>query len=270
MTRSSVRPEPVPRTAFGRTCLLAASLLACGPSSGSSASSDGGGSGETDAGTSAGSSGTAGTAGAGECPVPFGDDPSPDAASEIVVRNDTDTVQYLLPIFLGCDSELVSLAVDGFGPDRPFSNRPPAACRNDAGEVVPEAFCSVGCSDGTYPGAALAPGAELSIPWDGTVWVWTDLVGPECTYETLCGPLGAGEPGGVWCQIRRAVVPGTPITVRAEVTTACPTAETVPEACACASGTCPIWVYDLDAPSAEQTISVDGVAGTDVEILIEP
>lgn len=260
-----LRP-PLTRTIWRRVSFSTAAFLLAAAACTGSAGGDGGSAGDDAGSTGASATAAASTSDGEICSVPEDEPLDPMATTTIVVRNDTATVQYLLPIFLTCDSEILSLEVEDLSPQPRFTDRPALACRDEDGTVRADAFCSYGCSDAAYPGTALAPGASLTIDWDGRAFSWVHLLGfPGCTPETVCG----SPDGSLSCLYGASLSAGTPFTVAAHVTGTCPTPET-PEACTCDAGTCPISVYDLTAPDPERILSVDGIVGQSAEIVITP
>jgi len=237
----------------GLAFVLPVGLLGCDASEGAGGGSDG------MKGTTGGSSGGTGTT-MEPCELPQ-DEAAPATGATITIRNETSVVQYVLPNIGSCESQQLVLGVDGLGTNLPYEGQPIDGCRSPS-------LCNIGCSDGSYPGIALAPGASTEVPWDGRVWI-EDPIPAACGDEDVCGPdapVGSSAP----FRCRRATsVQGMGFTVTARITSQCDPNDTAIVECDCPSGACPISVYDLEAPTPERQVSASGTFPEDVVIVID-
>ncbi len=207
---------------------------------------------------------TATTTAGGACMLPT-DDPPGAASMSITITNDSNEARFLLPDLLYCTSRLVRLDAGDppstltWGGDRDAGATPECSSGQLCGDVP-------GCSDGTYPGLVLSPGASHTVTWDGYHWASLPVPNTCADLPSVCAEPSyfSGD-----CAALRAIADATQITATVFLADTCPVADGDPTACACAQDSCPISVYDGDLPPNPQAVSVTGQYPQDLQIVLQ-
>ena len=262
------------RAISGYVLLLAGLGL---PACGDNVATSGGGSSATSSTTSTGSDGAtsttslgndsatftttdgSGTATAGaSCDLPA-DIPPGDTAITITLTNTSTEPRYVLPNFLTCTSRLVRLALYDVQPLLWGGDQSPEGppCNGDA-------LCAgFGCSDSSYPGLVLSPGASHVISWDGMIWDKA-TVPMACADDPACA-MPENLPDS--CYFLRALAQGS-YTATVALSETCP-ADGPGASCDCAADSCPIDVSNSDPHPVWQTFQATADFPQGVEILIQ-
>lgn len=158
---------------------------------------------------------------------------SPDAAVPISIRNDRDVAIYAMPYSsFGCNYAQVEIDIDGAPVLWHHAGTYAYDC---SGEL-----CGWGCSDGGAMGLIINPGETAELSWSGGYWASAALP------EACMAELGCDNDPGDSCQALELVDPGTPYTVRVNLSETCPVDD---ECMACTEGVCEVFFYEPEPGS---------------------
>jgi len=187
-----------------------------------------------------------------ECVLPS-EGELPNLTVPLEIHNASATTQFVIPYSpISCNYHNVTIVVG----DKVVNwDRPSAYPYSCTGEL-----CAWGCSDGGATGYAIAPGASVTIDWNGAYWARTPL-SEACGEALACDSFPVTD-----CEIR--MVPGDDqsYTARIYVTDECPDDQECEE---CTALVCDPFVYEPGPGMAKRTIEATAVWPDGVTLTIE-